>query len=78
MIQNNTNWIYKIEPVHFLIDDFMSSFFFGRPQLRSLDSGNFDKLRNSTTLHLQAKVTVFIMPNILLYQRIKQMCNLAL
>jgi len=30
---------------------------FKKPQLRSLDSGSFDKLRNSTTLHLQAKVS---------------------
>merc|ERR1712218_43299 len=28
-----------------------------KPQLRSLDSSSFDKLRNSTSLHLQAKVS---------------------
>ena len=59
IINNKTNQTFNIKTIHLLINNLMNSLFFDRPQLRSLDSGSFDKLRNSTTLHLQAKVTIF-------------------
>merc|ERR1719322_564541 len=45
------------QPVPFIPPTTTAPPVFKKPQLRSLDSGNFDKLRNSTSLHLQAKVS---------------------